>query len=158
MVAHSSRTSGTSVETLDRSIDAPGSAFDSLHGEGGEIQVSGSGALPATGRLLGRAIYSASYAVSFGVTFPVMMVVRIVPRDNALVHGLVDGAAAARDRVYGWPEEMVEHQHDEDGGAHASENGSAHHDEGSGHATTRRPRAKRAATRKPPAKSSRKKG
>src|SRR5262249_2053590 len=112
MAAHSSR---TSVHTVDSLSNASGSIFDSLMQGASDIQlgasdtqVSAAEALPATGRFIGRVLYNTSYAVSFGVTFPVMMIVRIVPKENALVHGLVDGALAARDRVHEWGGEMVE--------------------------------------------------
>jgi hypothetical protein len=54
---------------------------------------------PAAGHFLSRMIYNSSYAISFGIVFPVMLVVRVVPKDNALVHGMVDGALAAREVV-----------------------------------------------------------
>jgi hypothetical protein len=155
MAAHSSR---TSVGTVDSTIEHPGSAFD--HGADGasEIQLSASEMLPASGRFLGRMVYNASYAVAFGVTFPVMMVVRIVPKENAFVHGLVDGALAARDRVYDWQGEMEDgHDEPEEDASLTSENGSAHHEESRKRQTSHRPRAKRSATRAKTTKSSRKK-
>jgi hypothetical protein len=145
MAAHSSR---TSVHTADSVAEAPGSVFDSIKQGASELQLSAAEALPATGRFLGRIVYNTSYAVSFGVTFPVMMVVRAMPKDNALVHGLVDGALAARDRVHEWGLEPEDDHHDAEVDAvHASENGTGDHEEAD-HATHRRPRAKRTATRK----------
>jgi hypothetical protein len=55
--------------------------------------------VPAAGGLLSRAIYKASYAVSFGVVFPAVMIANAIPKGNAVVHGLIDGALAARDAV-----------------------------------------------------------
>jgi hypothetical protein len=155
MAAHASR---TPVDTVDSPAHASGSVFESIKQGASEIQLSASEALPATGRFLGRVIYNTSYAVSFGVTFPVMMIVRVVPKDNALVHGLVDGALAARDRVYDWSGEVEEDLHDsEDEGSGASDNGTAHDEHSSAPATHRRPKAKRSGTRKAPRSSSRKK-
>jgi hypothetical protein len=57
--------------------------------------------LPAAGRFMSRMIYTTCYGLSYGIVFPTMMVVRMVPKDNALVHGLIDGAIAARERVFG---------------------------------------------------------
>ena len=57
--------------------------------------------IPANRNFVSRAIYSTSYAVSYGVVFPTMLIVRAMPKDNALYHGLVDGAEAARKRVFG---------------------------------------------------------
>ena len=55
--------------------------------------------VPAAGRLLSRAVYKTSYALSFGVVFPAMMIAQAIPKGNAVVHGLIDGALAARDAV-----------------------------------------------------------
>jgi hypothetical protein len=152
MAAHSSRT------PVDTPASAPGSVFDSIKQGASEIQVSAYEALPATSRFLGRMVYNTSYAVSFGVTFPVMMIVRVVPKDNALVHGLVDGAQAARDRVHIWRGELEADHHDTaDDGSLASDNGTAHHEVSAGHAAHRRPKAKRTGTRKTTRSSSRKK-
>jgi hypothetical protein len=60
--------------------------------------------MPAAANFLSRLLYQSSYMLSFGVVFPVMLVVRVVPKNNAIVHGLVDGALAARDQVAGWGE------------------------------------------------------
>jgi hypothetical protein len=158
MSAHASR---VSVDTVDgRAADAVGSAFASVKQGASEIQTRVSDALPATSRFLGRVVYKTSYAVSFGVTFPVMMLVRIVPKDNAMVHGLVDGALAARDRVHEWGGGVAEEDlHDSDiETAHASDNnGTAHHADSPEHATRSRPKAKRGATRKTTRSTSRKK-
>ena len=153
MAAHASKTS------VDSPVDASASLFDSIKQGASEIQLSAAEALPATSRFLGRIIYNTSYAVSFGVTFPVMMIVRVVPKDNALVHGLVDGALAARDRVDEWNGSVVEDHHEAaDERVHASDNGEAHGEDSADHAARRRPRTKRAATRKTTRSSSRKKG
>ena len=154
MSAHAAR---TPVDTVDSTANAAGSALESIKQGAYEIQARASEALPATGRFLGRVVYSTAYAVSFGVTFPVMMVVRVMPKDNVLVHGLVDGAMAARDRVHEWAGDMEEDLHDSE--ADASDNGSVHQDDSTEHAAHRRSRAKRGGTRKTNARrtSSRKK-
>jgi hypothetical protein len=59
-------------------------------------------AVPAISRFVSRFVYTTSYSVSYGVVFPVMLLARAVPKDNAFVHGLVDGAQAARDMVDDW--------------------------------------------------------
>jgi hypothetical protein len=56
-------------------------------------------AMPAAGEFLSQAAYKACYGISFGVVFPAMLVVRALPKDNAAVHGLIDGAHAALDMV-----------------------------------------------------------
>jgi hypothetical protein len=50
---------------------------------------------------MSRLVYTTSYAVSFGVVFPTLFVVQALPKDNALIHGLVDGAHAAQDALNG---------------------------------------------------------
>lgn len=56
-------------------------------------------ALPAAGQFLSRMVYNACYGLSYGVVFPTMLAVRAIPKDNAAVHGFVDGAQAALDMV-----------------------------------------------------------
>jgi hypothetical protein len=55
--------------------------------------------MPAIGGFVSRLTYTTCYAVSYGVVFPALFVARAVPKDNAIVNGLVDGARAARDAI-----------------------------------------------------------
>ena len=48
-----------------------------------------------TGVYVSRAVYVAAYGISFGVVFPAALLARSVPRDNAAVRGLIEGAHAA---------------------------------------------------------------
>ena len=57
------------------------------------------GAMPAAGEFLSQAAYKTCYGISFGVVFPTMLLVRAIPKDNAAIHGLIDGAHAAVDLV-----------------------------------------------------------
>jgi hypothetical protein len=50
---------------------------------------------------LGRITYATAYAITYTIVFPLALVARAVPKDNALVHGLIDGAHAAREFVGG---------------------------------------------------------
>jgi hypothetical protein len=59
-------------------------------------------ALPAISQFVSRFVYTTSYSLSYGFVFPAMLLVRVIPKDNALVHGLVDGAQAATDMVDDW--------------------------------------------------------
>jgi hypothetical protein len=56
-------------------------------------------ALPAAGQLLSRIVYKTCYGISYGVVFPTMLAARAIPKDNAAVHGFIDGAQAAMDMV-----------------------------------------------------------
>jgi hypothetical protein len=154
MSAHASR---TAVHTDNSPADLAGSAFESVKAGAHELQARAAEALPVASHFLGRVVYKTSYALAFGVTFPVMMVVRIVPKDNAFVHGLVDGAIAARDRVDEWRGESEEVHDSEDDLAHALDNGSAHHEDPAMHVTRRRTKSKRSGTRKTTRTASRKK-
>jgi outer membrane murein-binding lipoprotein Lpp len=55
--------------------------------------------LPAASRFLSRFAYTTSYAISYGVVFPTVLVAKSIPTNNAVVHGIVDGARAAADMV-----------------------------------------------------------
>lgn len=52
-----------------------------------------------TGLYVSRAVYIAAYGISFGVVFPAALVVHSIPRDNAAVRGLMEGAQAAAQKV-----------------------------------------------------------
>ena len=56
-------------------------------------------ALPAASQLLSRIVYKTCYGLSYGVVFPTMLAVRTIPKNNAAVHGFIDGAQAAIDMV-----------------------------------------------------------
>jgi hypothetical protein len=49
----------------------------------------------ATSLFLSRFVYTTCYTVSYGVVFPTMLLVHAIPKNNAAVQGLVDGAHAA---------------------------------------------------------------
>ena len=70
-------------------------------------------AMPAIGRFFSRFTYTTFYPISYRVVFPTMLVVRAVPKDNALVHGLIDGSHAARDSVAGFKGDTAHHEHHE---------------------------------------------
>jgi hypothetical protein len=53
----------------------------------------------AAGRFLNRFVYTTCYTISYGVVFPSVMLARGVPRNNAAVRGLIEGADAARRKV-----------------------------------------------------------
>jgi hypothetical protein len=58
--------------------------------------------VPAVSQFVSRFVYTTTYSLSYGIVFPALLVARAIPTDNALVHGLVDGAQAARDMVEDW--------------------------------------------------------
>jgi hypothetical protein len=64
-----------------------------------EAQASAADAFPAASQILSRTVYKTFYSISFGVVFPSLLIARSIPKNNAVVHGLVDGARAAIDLV-----------------------------------------------------------
>ncbi len=55
------------------------------------------GFLPESGSLLSKITYNTCYAISYGLVFPSVLLAQSVPHNNAFVHGLIDGAHAAKD-------------------------------------------------------------
>jgi hypothetical protein len=51
------------------------------------------------GAFLARAVYNTTYTLSYGLVFPVAFVAQAIPRNNAAVRGLIDGAHAAREHA-----------------------------------------------------------
>ena len=56
-------------------------------------------ALPQASHFLARFVYTTCYTISYGVVFPTALVAMSVPKNNAFVQGLVDGADAAKQKV-----------------------------------------------------------
>ncbi len=79
--------------------DALDAAVQAAKGGVEDVRVTASGALPALGSFLSGLTYKSCYAVSYGVVFPAVLVARAIPQENAVVHGLIDGARAAIDMV-----------------------------------------------------------
>ena len=49
--------------------------------------------------LLSQVTYKTCYVISYGLVFPSAWIAHAVSKDNALVHGLIDGARAAKDKA-----------------------------------------------------------
>jgi hypothetical protein len=64
-----------------------------------DLASTASGAVPALDGLLSRLTYKTCYAVSYGVVLSTVLVARAIPKENAAVHGFIDGARAAIDAV-----------------------------------------------------------
>ncbi len=63
---------------------------------------------PATGRFVSRLVYTTCYATAYGVVFPTVLLARSVPANNAAAQGLIDGTAAACQKVEGLCEKAPE--------------------------------------------------
>jgi hypothetical protein len=95
--------SDTHAAANENSVPTSGGAFDLIR------QGARSGAVDAraaaerawnsSGVFVRRFVYTAGYTVSYGVVFSAAFVARSIPRENAAVRGLVDGAKAAREKV-----------------------------------------------------------
>jgi hypothetical protein len=144
MTAHAigDQQTGYAQPTGDSS-DHAASATQVVRDGANEARQYVSGALPAITAFMGRVVYNSCYGVSYGVVFPLFFVARMVPKENAFVHGLIDGANAARDRVDGWRGGAIEdHVPDGDEPAsndHEGENAA----EENGHARRRRSSSRR---------------
>src|SRR3954452_20981035 len=90
-----------SADPLRTAADAMALAVRSARDGAMDAQSRVSEAMPAIERFLSRFTYTTCYAISYGVVFPTLLVTRAVPKQNALVHGLIDGGLAARDAVAG---------------------------------------------------------
>jgi hypothetical protein len=87
------------ADPLRTAADAMALAVQAARDGASDAQAKVEELMPAIGGFLSRLTYTTCYAVSYGVVFPTLLVVRAVPKDNAVVHGLVDGALAARDAL-----------------------------------------------------------
>jgi hypothetical protein len=94
-------------DPLKAVADALDSAVHSAAGGVQDVTASASNALPAVSGFLSDVTYKACYAVSYGIVFPTVLVVRAIPKENAVVHGFVDGAHAAIDLVNGMKSKSV---------------------------------------------------
>ena len=50
----------------------------------------------------GKLVYGTSYTAAYVIVFPAALVFSAIPKGNALVQGLLDGSAAAQDKVQCW--------------------------------------------------------
>ncbi|MGP0062211.1 MAG: hypothetical protein ACLQGP_01245 [Isosphaeraceae bacterium] len=89
----------TSSDPLKIVADALDSAVNSTKEGIEKAQTTVNDALPAASQFLSQAAYQTCYAISYGVVFPTILLVRAIPKNNAVVHGFIDGAHAAKDSV-----------------------------------------------------------
>jgi hypothetical protein len=80
------------ADVMDAAAEALPDGVEHAHATAADV-------IPAASEFLSQAIYKVSYSVSFGVVFPAMLVARWIPKENAVVNGLIDGAHAAIDLV-----------------------------------------------------------
>jgi hypothetical protein len=88
--------SGT-PDPLKTVADALEAAVQAAKDGASNAREAAAGMLPESGSVLSQIAYKTCYAISYGLVFPSALIAQAVPKDNALVHGLIDGAHAARD-------------------------------------------------------------
>ena len=90
------------ADPLKSVADAMETAVQAARDGASDARAAVDRAIPAISQFVSRFVYTTSYSISYGVVFPAMLIARAVPKDNALVHGLVDGARAAREMAEDW--------------------------------------------------------
>jgi hypothetical protein len=64
-----------------------------------DARAAASRVISHTSVFLSRMLYTTTYTISYGVVFPVALLAESVPKNNAAVRGLIEGAHAATRRV-----------------------------------------------------------
>ena len=94
-------------DPLKSVADALETAVQAAHDGAADARSAVEKALPAANRFLSRFVYTTSYTFSYGIVFPAVLLAKAIPSNNALVHGLIDGARAASDTVDQWRSSRV---------------------------------------------------
>jgi len=89
----------TSSDPLRIVADALDTAVQTTKEGVEKARTTASDAIPAVGQFLSQAAYKTCYGISFGVVYPTMLIVSLIPKNNAAVHGFIDGAHAAMDSM-----------------------------------------------------------
>jgi hypothetical protein len=98
---HTDSAAATGSDPLKVVADAMDAAVEAAKEGAERAKATASDIIPAAGQFLTRAVYNTSYAISFGVVLPAALIARVIPKENAVIHGLIDGAQAAIDAVNG---------------------------------------------------------
>ncbi|MDR3639564.1 MAG: hypothetical protein P4L84_37530 [Isosphaeraceae bacterium] len=89
----------STADPLKTAADAMALAVQAAKDGAADARAKANEVMPAVGLFFSRLTYTTSYALSYGVVFPALFLARAIPKENAIVHGLIDGGAAARDAV-----------------------------------------------------------
>ena len=85
-----------SADPLKAVADALDAAAQAAKEGVNDVTTAASGALPAVNKFLYDLTYNTSYAVSYGIVFSTVFAARAIPKENAIVHGFVDGRGPRR--------------------------------------------------------------
>ncbi|HEY2159295.1 MAG TPA: hypothetical protein VGH33_26955 [Isosphaeraceae bacterium] len=95
--------SDTHATAHENSVPTAGGTFDLIKqgARSGAVDARAAAerAWSSSGVFVRRFVYTAGYTVSYGVVFSAALLARSIPRENAAVRGLVDGAKAAQRKV-----------------------------------------------------------
>jgi hypothetical protein len=86
-------------EVFEKVAVAMASAAEAMKLGATDARTAAARAVPNAQLALSKTIYSTSYYLSYGVVFPTLLLTSMIPKNNALVHGMIDGARAAHDAV-----------------------------------------------------------
>ena len=90
---------GSSVDPMGTLANALETAVQATKEGASDAKAMVEKAFPAASRFLSRFVYTTSYTFSYGIVFPAVLIARSIPKDNAIVHGFIDGAQAATETV-----------------------------------------------------------
>jgi len=94
---HDESVASPTSDPLRAVADAMDAAVRAAKEGGDRALAAATDAVPAVGQFASQAVYKTCYSVSFCAVLPMVLIARLIPRDNAAVHGLIDGAHAAID-------------------------------------------------------------
>ena len=93
--------SETTIASNAPATDPVAAAAQALRDGAADAQRHALEVIPTVGDFLRQVTYTTCYAASYGAIFAALAVAQAVPKENAFVYGLIDGAHAARDAVRG---------------------------------------------------------
>jgi hypothetical protein len=70
-------------------------------GEAAEVVANAPETISKLFEMSGRLFYGTGYTVAYAIVFPAALIFAAIPKGNALVHGLIEGSAAARAKAEG---------------------------------------------------------
>jgi hypothetical protein len=88
-----------SADTLSGVNRTMGIAVQAARQGAADASEAAARAWSATNLVMAKIVYSASYTIAFGVVFPLAFIAQSIPRNNAAIRGLIEGAEAASQRV-----------------------------------------------------------
>jgi hypothetical protein len=90
---------GGENDPLKTVADALEAAVQAAKDGASNAREAASNFLPDSSNILSQIAYKTCYAISYGLVFPSVLLAQSIPQNNAFVHGLLDGAHAAKDMV-----------------------------------------------------------